>query len=289
MTQHPVWVFGGGGIAGIAWEVGLVAGLADEGVHVASESTIIGTSAGAVVGAQLCSGMSPADLYERQLTAQYESSAKIALPDLLRLAQAQMLARTPEQAAQRIGRMAARAPNASGDRRRRVADRLPSHEWSSRDLRVTAVDTETGALRVFTRDDGVGLVDAVAASCAVPFSSLPVEIEGRRYMDGGMRSTVNLDLAPGSGPVIALAPSTAALGSWARVSTQRAALGDRVVEVVRPDSESRRVQGADVMDNSVVPALLAAAREQGRVEASRVAAALGRRDVAGEARNGLAL
>jgi NTE family protein len=275
MPHSPVWVFGGGGIAGIAWEIGILAGLADERVNLAPEAIIIGTSAGAVVGAQVCSGLSPAELYDRQLASQYSSSVKLAFSDLLKIAGAQLFARNPESSAQRIGRSAIHAPKASNDRRSRIADRLPSQEWSTRDLRVTAVDAGSGVLRVFTQHDDVGLVEAVAASCAVPFSSMPVEIAGRHYIDGGIRSTLNLDLAPGDGPVIALAPSTAAIGRWARISTQRAVLGDRAVEVLRRNAASRRAQGTDVMDNSVVPALLAAAREQGRSESARVAAVLG--------------
>lgn len=143
------------------------------------------------------------------------------------------------------------------------------------DLRILVVDTETGASRTITRHDGVPLVDAVAASCAMPISAAPVSIGDRRYMDGGMRSTLNLDLAPGNGPVIALAPSTAAIGPWARIDKQRAALGtDRRVEVLLRDPASKRAQGTSVMDRSVVPALVAAARDQGRREAPRVAAAL---------------
>ena len=53
---RPVWVLGGGGVAGIAWEVGILAGLADEGVTVTPDAVLIGTSAGAVVGAQVASG-----------------------------------------------------------------------------------------------------------------------------------------------------------------------------------------------------------------------------------------
>jgi NTE family protein len=275
MTHSPVWVFGGGGIAAIAWEIGMLAGLADEGVYLTPEAIIIGTSAGAVVGAQVSAGLSPAELYDRQLASQYSSSATLAFSDLLKIAGAHLFARSPESAAQRIGRSALHAPNATHDRRSRVADRLPSHEWSTRDLRVTAVDAGSGVLRVFTQHDDVGLVDAVAASCAVPFSSVPIEIAGRHYIDGGIRSTLNLDLAPGNGPVIALAPSTIAIGRWARITTQRATLGDRAVAVLSLGAASRRAQGTDVMDNSVVPALLAAAREQGRAESGRVAAVVG--------------
>jgi NTE family protein len=90
-----------------------------------------------------------------------------------------------------------------------------------------------------------------------------------------MWSTLNLDLAPGAGPVIALAPSTAAIGMWARIDRQRVRLGaHRRVEVLYRDRASKRAQGSTVMDRSIVPALSAAGREQGRREAERVAEAL---------------
>ncbi|MGC4833120.1 patatin-like phospholipase family protein [Micromonospora vinacea] len=275
---RPVWVLGGGGVAGIAWEVGILAGLADEGVTVTPEAVLIGTSSGAVVGAQLASGTPLAELFERQRGGvAHETSPALGLLDLLRLARAQLFARSPEQAARRLGRLALAARIDDPSRQRRTAEaRLPDHAWrDDADLRIVVVDTGTGASRTFTRHDGVPLVDAVAASCAMPISAAPVAINGHRYMDGGMRSTLNLDLAPGNGPVIALAPSTAAIGPWARIDKQRAALGTgRRVELLLRDQASKRAQGTSVMDRSVVPALVAAARDQGRHEASRVAAAL---------------
>jgi NTE family protein len=54
--------------------------------------------------------------------------------------------------------------------RRIIASRLPTAHWPRCDLRVVAVDTETGEHVVFHRHSGVELVDAVAASCAVPGS-----------------------------------------------------------------------------------------------------------------------
>ncbi|MGC4877617.1 patatin-like phospholipase family protein [Micromonospora sp. DT43] len=274
---RPVWVLGGGGVAGIAWEVGILAGLADEGVIVAPDAVVIGTSAGAVVGAQIASGTPLVELYERQRQGvPHETAPALGFLALLRLARAQVFVRDPEQAARRLGRLALSARIDDPSRQRRIAEaRLPDHTWKDTDLRITAVDVESGALRVFTRHDGVSLLDAVAASCAMPQSAVPVAIGGRRYMDGGMRSALNLDLAPGDGPVIVLAPSTAAIGPWARVERQRAALdADRPVELLGRDPASRRAQGASVMDRSVVPALVAAGRDQGRHEAPRVAAAL---------------
>ncbi|WP_457100379.1 patatin-like phospholipase family protein [Microbacterium sp. P5_E9] len=63
---QPIWVLGGGGVAGIAWEIGILTGLADEGAVVAPDAVVLGTSAGAVVGAQVTSGIPLAELYARQ-------------------------------------------------------------------------------------------------------------------------------------------------------------------------------------------------------------------------------
>ena len=65
--QRTALVLGGGGITGIAWEIGLLAGLADAGVDLSSADLVVGTSAGSVVGAQLTSGADVEMLYARQL------------------------------------------------------------------------------------------------------------------------------------------------------------------------------------------------------------------------------
>ena len=95
-----------------------------------------------------------------------------------------------------------------------IGSRLVSTEWPERPLVVTAVDTETGEFTTFDRDSGVPLVSAVAASCAVPGVYPPVTIDGRRYMDGGMRSAANADLAQGYDRLVVLAPIRGASGRW---------------------------------------------------------------------------
>lgn len=274
-SAAPVWVFGGGGITGIAWEIGMLAGLSDEGVTVADSAVLIGTSAGSVVAAQVATGAPMQQLYDRQFIEVPHDGAKgLTFSGMLSLARASMFARDAEDAGRRIGRLALAAGAESG-LLARIAARLPSHEWSDRDVRIVVVDAESGQSRVFTRADGAPLIDVVAASCAVPISTAPIEIDGRRYIDGGMRSTLNLDLAPGTGSVVALAPSTASIGRWASITRARAALGPaRRVEIVHPDAASKRIRGTNVMDRTVVPALVAAAREQGRRESDRVRAAL---------------
>ncbi len=244
---RPVWVLGGGGVAGIAWEVGILTGLADEGVTVTPEAVLIGTSSGAVVGAQFSSGTPLAELFERQRGGvTHETSPAPGLLHLLRLARAQLFARNPEQAARRLGRLALAARIDDPPRQRRIAEaRLPNHAWPY-DVRPSHPGRrhrDRLASRTITRHDGVPLVDAVAASCAMPISAAPVSIGDRRYMDGGMRSTLNLDLAPGNGPVIALAPSTAAIGPG-RASTSSEPRWDRVAgwrccSGTRPPNEHR--------------------------------------------------
>lgn len=49
-------VLGGGGVTGVAWEAGLIAGLADLGIDLAAADVIVGTSAGSVAEADLTSG-----------------------------------------------------------------------------------------------------------------------------------------------------------------------------------------------------------------------------------------
>ena len=278
-AAQQVWVLGGGGLTGIAWQTGMLAGLADEGVLLDPSATILGTSAGSTVAAQVGSGVPIAELYERQLAGvDYEISKGLSGGSLLRYLSAYLFTRTPVAAGRRIGAMAIKAKvGPIAERRAVIEQRLPQHEWSDRDVRVVAIDALTGEARVITRADGLNLVDAVAASCAIPLVWPPVELDGRLYIDGGMRSSLNMDLAPGSGPVIALSPSSASLSRFGRIEAQRSRLApDRVVEVVSMSDESKAAQGKNSLDKSVVPATAAAGREQGRREAARVAAALRR-------------
>jgi NTE family protein len=74
MTVEQALVLGGGGVAGIAWMTGLLAGLADAGHDVTGADLVIGTSAGATVAAQLGSGLPLDDLYARQVDPARQSA-----------------------------------------------------------------------------------------------------------------------------------------------------------------------------------------------------------------------
>ena len=92
-------------------------------------------------------------------------------------------------------------------RRAIIAERVPVTEWPDRDLRIAANDVLTGELHAFTAADGVPLIDAVGASCAVPLVWPPVEIDGRYYIDGGLPFSANVQLAAGCDTVVVIAPA----------------------------------------------------------------------------------
>jgi NTE family protein len=262
-------VLGGGGVTGVAWEVGLLAGLAAAGVPVAAADLVIGTSAGSVVGAQLCSGTPLDELYDRQLAPPTgELAARIGPVTLLRYA-VSSVGRDERAARARLGRRALRARTVPESERRAVIERrLPSHEWPVRPrLLVVAVEAETGAVATWDGDEGVPLVDAVAASCAVPLVWPPVTIDGRRYVDGGVRSSVNADLATGCSRVLVIAPVTASIRPSARIGRQLATLGPDVRSAVfSPDAAARSAMGRNVLD----PAFRAASARAGRRQAAAV-------------------
>jgi len=271
-------VCGGGGITGIAWEVGMLAGLASAGVDLAAADLVVGTSAGSFVGAAVASGVPLEALYEAQLaplTAD-DVTARLGWGAIASWSWAMATSRDPVRGAARVGAMALRAPTVPEAQRRAViASRLPVSSWpESTELRIVAVDAHSGEPAVFTRESGVDIVDAVGASCAVPGVWPPVTIDGRRYVDGGVRSTTNVDLAAGRDRVVLLAPIPRSLGWHGRLDRQLAALraaGTRVA-VVAPDAAARRAIGRNVLD----PAARAPSARAGRAQAATVAAAVAR-------------
>ena len=252
MGEHgrTALVLGGGGITGIAWELGILAGLAEEGIDLTDADIVVGTSAGSVVGAQVTNGVPLADLYAAQLEPpDAEIGGRLSRIAALKLLPPYVLPGTGREKLMRVGRVAkgAHAPG-SVDREGVIRARLPIHAWPERDLRVSAVDTDSGEFTVFTRDSGVDLVSAVAASCAVPTVWPPVEIDGRSYMDGGMRSTANVDVALGAERVVVLAPLPRSLSRKTSIRAQLERVGPREWSVVVPDPESLAAFGRNLLD-----------------------------------------
>jgi NTE family protein len=148
-----------------------------------------------------------------------------------------------------------------------VASRLPQPHWPERQMLITAVDAHTGHPVEFHRDNGVDLVDAVAASCS---STLPYRIGDHAYIDGGhRRSAENADLALGYDRVLVLsplggrtlAPPAWGLGLATQVEELRAA-GSRV-ETVFPAGDDEHLFGANAMNPSLRPLAARAGHDQG--------------------------
>jgi len=287
-------VLGGGGSAGNAWSIGVIAGLFDAGLDVTEADLIIGTSAGSTAAAQITSA-TPAELLAGVLSAAPQprtgprgsGGGRVLIgPVADHMRRTSEIIAAAEDAADMRRRLGAAAlemdaaSDGSGQTRWRatVAARLPSERWPERmALLIVAVDAHTGEPVVFDRHSGVDLVDAVAASCANGFGVPPYGIGDRRYIDGGYRrSSENADLAAGYGRVLVLSPlggrSRAPL-DWgmhlaAQVDELRA--GGSSVETVFPDSNSRDAFGDNLMDPSTRPPAARAGYDQGRALAGQL-------------------
>ncbi|MDI6099503.1 patatin-like phospholipase family protein [Actinoplanes sp. NEAU-A12] len=260
-------VLGGGGVTGVAWEVGLLHGLAEHGVDLTDAGLFVGTSAGSSVAAQVLSGVPLRDLFEAQLAdAGQETAARIGIGGLLSFAVAGLWPGDPARGRAWLGRRALRAHTVpESERRAVIARRLGDGSWPATRLLIIAVEAETGAVRVFDAASGVSLIDAVAASCAVPLTWPPMTVEGKRYIDGGMRSAANADLATGSERVVVLAPVTQSVRPSGRPGAQLAALGPGVLGVVvSPNAAARAAIGRNPLD----PARRRPAAEAGRAQAA---------------------
>jgi NTE family protein len=225
-------VLGGGGIAGIAWETGVLYGLGPSALDV---DLIIGTSAGSAVAAALTSGITLEEAFERQTTPAPATAPAPPLEKLIQLFTTVQLL-SPEEARRKLGEVALSAETMSEEKWKHIIGAgLPSHEWPEQNIGAVAVDAVTGEHRVFTRESGVDLVSAVSASCAVPGVFPPVTIDGKRYMDGGVRTTTNADLVENYDEILVIAPIPDAL----RVPHAR---------VITPDEASLAAMTTNVLD-----------------------------------------
>ena len=279
-------VLHGGGSAGNAWEIGVIAGLFDAGLDVTEADLIIGTSAGSTAAAQITSA-TPTELFAAILSAAPQQRTGPVGPGGGRAPMgpaanhmeitSQIIA-AAEDATDMRRRMGAAAlemdaaSDGSGQTRWRatVAARLPSQGWPERTMLITAVDAHTGEPVVFDRHSGVDLADAVAASTANGFGVPPYGIGDHRYIDGGYRRNENADLAAGYERVLVLSPfggrSRHPL-EWgmhlaAQVDELRA--GGSRVETIFPDSDSLNAFGVNMMDLSTRPPAARAGYDQGR-------------------------
>ena len=299
MLDNVALVLGGGGAAGNAWEIGVIAGLAEAGLDMTEAADlVVGTSAGATAAAQLRSGIPPAELLASVLSPPVqpvgqnrERPPSLPMATVFERMRAIGAAATSAADLQRaMGAFGLESDSILGpaaeQRREMVAARLPRREWPERPMIVVAVNAHTGELVAFNRESGVELVDAVTASTALPGLVPTVSINGARYIDGGVRSPDNADLASGYANVVVLSPLGGRSGTLSEgqfeglrrppgvdLASEVEALRKQGshVEVITPDADSRAAMGANQMDPATRIPAARAGFAQGKQEATRLA------------------
>ena len=253
-------VLGGGGVIGVAWETGLVAGLAEGGIDVRLADIVVGTSAGSMVGTRIAAGQ---DVTVPAARSSIGAPVRDGGPDVAKLGEIfgkWSAAETMTEAlCAEIGALAESARTAEEEAWiAATGGSLGVPDWPDTDLRVTAVDVRSGAFAVHSKESGAPLHAAVASSCAVPGLFPPITISGRRYMDGGVRSGTSADLLVPDAPevVLVVAPicaKTASFGPLAErcMNAEVAALrqsGASVCGVIPGDTEIEAF-GPNLMDS----------------------------------------
>jgi NTE family protein len=224
-------VLGGGGAVGVGWQTGLLMGLDEAGVDLAGAEVVVGTSAGALVGALLASGREVTDaLISLASLGQSIDPESLTAGDeaFLRAIRQASLVTDSRQPLRAIGRAAQEAKTLAEDVYLDLFGTLDGTAWPA-GFRCTAIDTDTGELVVWDEGSGVPLVRAVASSCAVPLLFPSVTVKGHRYMDGGLLSHLNAAAAPSTDVLVVL--SCHPLGS------KGAGGGGALAASVTPDAE----------------------------------------------------
>lgn len=284
MIENSAVVLGGGGIWGVAWMSGIVMGLADQGIDLTQARAFIGTSAGSILGSQIAHRESPAELFSRQTDPAKQPRDH---PQSSGLAQLMALVQkpweSPEARTRAIAELALNTKtHSTPESQAEIAERLgvPSNNWPTRSLSVTAVDTATCELSVFNAQSGVGLIDAVAASCAVPGLRPPVRINGRLYMDGGLwRNAENAHLARGERRVLIISPFGARMSAMPHsLQSDIEELrqnGSAVALIAADDASLATMTAAGPLDPEVRAPAAEAGRAQGHREADNIQQWLG--------------
>ncbi|MBV9419119.1 MAG: patatin-like phospholipase family protein, partial [Alphaproteobacteria bacterium] len=274
-------ILGGGGPVGIAWEIGLAAGLEEGGVKLAQADRIVGTSAGSFVGAALAGGRTPESLVRAQVEqAEKDAAARAAAPQgerrappdlapLMKLMASRPATGATKEWLKEVGAFSLGAKTAPEEAFINSFGSMAKldEKWP-RGYACTAVDAEDGTFVVWEESSGVELGRAIASSCSVPGIFPAITIHGRRYMDGGMRSGTSFDLGKGYERVLCVAV-VGNLGldlmkgrAEAEVEALRAT--GAKAELIIPDANCREAFGPNLMNASRRGAVAKAGVAQGR-------------------------
>ncbi|KAA1425798.1 patatin-like phospholipase family protein [Nocardioides antri] len=306
MTQRRALAIGCGGTLGFTWTAVALRCLEEQlDWDARNADVLLGTSAGAEVVAALGLGRTPQDLLDalasedgadpllaRHLAIHPGHLPPLPAPGLPGLG----LVRSGIRQRSAYAALAGLLPRGRGDATwlREYGDALAGPDgWAGHPATWTvAAEVATGERVAFGSPGAprAGLGEAVAASWAIPGWFPPVEIAGRRFIDGGAVSSVSADLLADLplDEVVVVAPMTSEGGAPARgververllrsamtrgldreVATLRAA-GIRVIRV-EPGPDELAAMGPNFMDLSRREATLAAARAHvpGRVAAA---------------------
>jgi NTE family protein len=272
-------VLGGGGVVGTAWMAGLVGGLRREGVDLAEADVIVGTSAGSIVGTMLATGQDLDSDAPARPADQGDSAPKV---DPGRLTEAFAIladaSLEPADARRRVGRIALAAETTTEQAHLAgISTLITAHEWPDRELLITAVDVETGELKVWDRVGDAPLPIAIASSCALPGVSPPITVNGRRYMDGGIGSGTNADVVTGA-DVLVLVEPLAHLFPREPLERELAKTGASTVVAINPDQAALEAFGSDLGDWAAWQPARQAGIRQAATTAERIRAAWSAKD-----------
>jgi len=285
--QRRALVLGGGAALGRARHWGLAAGLLESGVDVRDADLIIGTSAGAVMGALLALGDDPSlspPKVDPPSPNGLSPSARLALQQFMNECAKAATSATPEVGRAAIGRTALEADTVSEDAAlsRPTLDGIAGRGWPA-SFRATSVNALTGEFKLWGPADGVPLERAVASSAALPVVWPPITIGDSRYIDGGVRSMLNADLATGCSQVLVISNFTLSLhpdlpermrvlNGLILSEIQLLRENGAVVEVLTPDDAFLELSGhgTKMLDSSLVPDAYEICRAQARSESERI-------------------
>ena len=276
--QRTALVLGGGGITGIAWEIGLLAGLAEAGTDLTGADLVVGTSAGSVVGAQVASGVGDRGDVRAPAGAGDGGEGRPAQPGDRRpvrlgdAAQPRQGRRVPPP-----GRCARPRRGEGRGRRRRSrsgstssargwsAPSGRSGTWSSppSTRRPASSGPSTATSGVPAAAGGRGQLRGARRLPAGHHRRPP--LRRRRHAVGG-----NADLAHGYDRLVVLAPIPRGVGPMASVDAQVTGMVSRVA-VVSPDKASRTAIGKNVLDPAARAPSARPAAPRRRTVAERIA------------------
>jgi NTE family protein len=298
MLDGATVVMGAGGPWGVAWMTGMLFGLEERGIDVRSAGLVIGSSAGAIVGARLGSAHSLQALYEKEASIEEQVQQAGKLGELS-LRQPATASHPAASGAASLMQIFGRDWNNEDDRIRALCDlainaktvswekfeeigipaEYRSTEWPGFPLKITVIDADERRLVTLDASSGVSVSFAVLASCSIPGLFPPALINGHRYTDGGSwGSGDNAHLAAGSPSVLVISPMAAQRSRNAAILDRdllSLRTGGARVHSIVADEASFAARGSGAPNPQSMKAAAEAGRAQGHREAGELRRQLG--------------